>query len=89
MNRNELISAIAARASLSNSQAEAALAAFTESVTTALKNGDRVQIGGFGTFELHNRKGRPFQNPNTGEQTEVREHDVPFFRASKLLKDQF
>ena len=71
MNKNELIQAVAATGNLKKKDAEAAVNAITEVITNALKNGEKVQIVGFGTFEVKARNARTGRNPKTGEAIEV------------------
>lgn len=87
MNKTELIAAVAERAELSKKDAEAAVNAFTEAVTAALKDGDKVQLVGFGTFEVKDRAARVCTKPGTTEQIEVPAAKVPAFKAGKALKD--
>ena len=89
MNKSTLIAKIAEKSQLEKKQAEAALSAFIESVTEALKEGDKVQLIGFGTFEVKERAARTARNPRTGEPTEIPAKRVPGFKAGKALKDQF
>ena len=79
MNKSELVAAIAAKSELSKKDAEKALNAFTESVSDQLKKGEKVQLVGFGTFEVIKRAARTGKNPQTGK--------APKFRAGKGLKD--
>jgi DNA-binding protein HU-beta len=88
MNKSELIAAIAAKSGLSKKDSEAALNAFVESVEEALTNGDRVQLVGFGTFEVRHRVARKGKNPQTGEEITISASDVPVFKAGKSLKDK-
>ncbi len=87
MNKTQLIDAIAKSASLNKKQAEAALNAFTATVADALKNGDKVQLIGFGTFEVRERGARTGRNPKTGEAIEIAASKTPAFAAGKGLKD--
>ena len=87
MNKTELIKAIATKASLTNKSATAALDATIQSITEALKAGDKVSLPGFGTFELKTRPARTTRNPRTGEPVEVAEKRVPSFKAGKGLKE--
>lgn len=89
MNKSTLIAKIAEKSDLSKKQAEAALAAFTTTVTEALKEGEKVQLIGFGTFEVKDRPARTGRNPRTGEATQIPAKRVPGFKAGKGLKDQF
>lgn len=87
MNKTELIAAIADQAGLSKKDAEAALNAFTGIVGNALKDGDKVQLVGFGTFEVSERAARSGRNPQTGETIEIKASRSPKFKAGKALKD--
>ena len=87
MNKTQLIEAIAASANLKKKDAEAALNAFTTVVADALKKGDKVQLIGFGTFEVRERAEKQGRNPKTGETMTVPASKVPAFKAGKALKD--
>ena len=87
MNKQELISAVAENANLSKKDAEAALAAFVGAVETALKNGEKVQLVGFGSFEVRERAARTGRNPQTGAEMKIAAAKVPTFKAGKALKD--
>ena len=87
MNKNELISAVADAADLSKKDAEAAITALVDVITEALKEGEKVQLVGFGTFELHKRAARTGRNPRTQEPMEIEASVVPVFKAGKILKD--
>ena len=87
MNKTELIAAIADQADLSKKDAEAALNAFTGIVGKALKDGDKVQLVGFGTFEVSERAARSGRNPQTGETITIKASRSPKFKAGKALKD--
>lgn len=87
MNRNELIAAMSEKSGLSKKDAGAALDALTESVQDALKANDKVQLIGFGTFEVKDRAARTGKNPRTGEAVEIAASKVPTFKAGKALKD--
>ena len=87
MNKSQLIEAVAQNSGLKKSQAEAAVKAFTEAVAEALKAGEKVQLVGFGTFEVKARGERTGRNPKTGEAIEVAAANVPTFAAGKALKD--
>ena len=89
MNKSTLIAKIAEKSELNKKQAEAALNAFTESVTEALKAGEKVQLMGFGTFEIKERAARVGRNPATGEPTNIEAKKVPTFKAGKGFKDEF
>ena len=93
MNKTELVAAIAEKAELSKKDAEKALKAFTETVAEQLKNGDKIQLVGFGTFEVserperEGRNARTGQNPQTGKAIEIPASKAPKFKAGKALKD--
>ena len=87
MNKTELVAAVAAKAELSKKDAEKAVAAVTASVAEALKKGDKVQLVGFGTFEVRKREARTGKNPRTGETIKIKASKVPAFKAGKALKD--
>ena len=87
MNKSELIDAIAASADISKAAAGRALDAMTESVTTALKEGDQVTLIGFGTFSVKDRAARTGRNPQTGAEIQIKAAKVPNFKAGKALKD--
>lgn len=87
MNRTELISAMAQNAELTKVDAEKALKAFIDVVTEEMKNGGKVQLVGFGTFEVSERAARTGRNPQTGETIEIKASKAPKFKAGKALKD--
>lgn len=87
MNKTELVAAIAEKAELSKKDAEKALAAFTATVTEALKAGDKVQMVGFGTFEVSERAARNGKKPGTNEMIVIPASKAPKFKAGKALKD--
>jgi DNA-binding protein HU-beta len=87
MNKTELVAAIADKAELSKKDAEKALNAFVSSVTDALAKQDKVQLVGFGTFEVRTRNARTGKNPRTGEEIKIPASKVPAFKAGKALKD--
>lgn len=87
MNKTELITAIAEKAELSKKDAEVALKAFTDVVTEELKKGEKVQLVGFGTFEVSERAARTARNPRTGETMQLTASKAPKFKAGKALKD--
>ena len=87
MNKSELIAAVAQSAELSKKDAEAAVAAITETITKALCEGDKVQLVGFGTFEVSERKAREGRNPSTGKTIKIEASKSPKFKAGKALKD--
>ena len=87
MNKTELVAAVAAKAGISKKDADAAVAAVFASVTDALVNGDKVQLIGFGTFEVRERGARTGRNPKTGETITIAASKAPAFVAGKGLKD--
>lgn len=87
MNKSELIEAMANTASLSKKDAEAALNAYTDVITEALKKGDKVTLVGFGTYETRKRAARTGKNPQTGEAIKINAAKVPAFKPGKALKD--
>ena len=89
MNKTTLIAKIAEKSGLNKKQAEAALNAFIESVTEALKAGEKVQMMGFGTFEVKERAARMGRNPATKESIQIAAKRSPVFKAGKGFKDQF
>ena len=87
MNKTELIAAMADKSGVTNKDSEASLKAFVEVVTKALKKGDKVQIVGFGTFEVAKRAAREGRNPQTGKAMKIKASKSPKFKAGKALKD--
>jgi len=87
MNKTELIAAIAEKAELSKKDAEKALAAFVESVEGALAKNDKVQLVGFGTFEVKTRAARKGRNPRTKQEITIPASKAPAFKAGKAFKD--
>ena len=87
MNKMELVSAIAENSDLSKRDAEAALNAFTDIVADELKKGEKIQLVGFGTFEVSERAAREGRNPQTGETMKIEASKSPKFKAGKALKD--
>lgn len=87
MNKAELVAAIAERTELSKKDTEAAVKAFIDVVADALKKGDKVQMVGFGTFEVVERAEREGRNPQTGETMKIAASKTPKFKAGKALKD--
>ena len=87
MNKSELIAAAAERSGLTKKDAEKALNAAIEAITAALAEGDKVQVSGFGIFEVKEREARMGRNPHTGEAMEIAASRVPAFKASKTMKD--
>ena len=87
MNKAELISAVAMKADVSKKDAEAVLTAALDTITEALAEGEKVQLVGFGSFELKKRAARLGRNPKTKEAIEIPASVVPTFKAGKVLKD--
>lgn len=87
MNKTELVAAIAEQTELSKKDAEKALKAFTDIVADELKKGEKVQLVGFGTFEVSERAAREGRNPQTGETMEIKASKTLKFKAGKALKD--
>ena len=87
MNKTELIAAIAKEAGISKKAAEDALKAFINVVGKTLKKGGKVQLVGFGTFEVSKRSARTGRNPQTGETIKIKAAKTPKFKAGKALKD--
>ena len=87
MNKTELVAAMAEQAQISKKDAEAALKAFTDVVASELKANGKVQLVGFGTFEVSERAAREGRNPQTGETMPIAASKAPKFKAGKALKD--
>ena len=87
MNKTELIAAVAEKAKLSKKDAEKAVKALTEAVAEELKKGGKVQLVGFGTFEVSERAAREGRNPQTGAAMKIAASKMPKFKAGKALKD--
>lgn len=87
MNKSELVEAVAAATDSGKSSAAASVDAVLDSITSALKQGDKVALTGFGTFEVRNRAARTGRNPQTGETIQVKASKAPAFKAGKALKD--
>lgn len=87
MNKAELIATMADKTELSKKDAEKALNAFIDTVTDELKNGDRIQLIGFGTFEVSERAERTGRNPQSGKEMVIPASKIPKFKAGKALKD--
>lgn len=87
MNKTELISAMSENANMTKVDAEKALKAFIDTVTEELKNGGKVQLVGFGTFEVAERAERQGRNPKTGEAITIPASKSPKFKAGRSLKD--
>ena len=87
MNKTELVAAIADKTGLSKKDSEAAVKAFVDVVSGALKDGDKIQLVGFGTFEVSERSARTGRNPQTGAEIKIAASRTPRFKAGKALKD--
>lgn len=87
MNKTELVDAIAAKTELSKKDAEKALKAFVDVVADELQKGGKIQLVGFGTFEVSERAAREGRNPLTGEPMKIAASKAPKFKAGKALKD--
>ena len=87
MNKTELIAAVAEKAEISKKDAEKAVKAFTDVVSEELVNGGKIQLGGFGTFEVSERPAREGRNPRTGETMTIAATKTPKFKVGKALKD--
>ena len=87
MNKAELVAAIAAKTGESKKSTEAAVNALVEVVSDALKGGDKVQLVGFGSFEVRKRAARKGRNPQTKEEIKIPASKAPVFKAGKALKD--
>lgn len=89
MNKNELIRAIANNAGLTIKDANAAFDGYVKAVTDALKKGDKIQISGFGTYEIKKKAAREGINPKTGAKIKIAASKVPAFKFGKAFKDTF
>ena len=87
MNKTELIAAMAEQAGISKKDAEKALKAFTDVVADELKKGEKIQLVGFGTFEVSERAAREGRNPQSGKPMKIAASKAPKFKAGKALKD--
>ena len=87
MKKQELVAAIAQEAEISKKVADKALAAAINAISKALADGDKIQLVGFGTFEVRERAARTGKNPRTGEMIKIAASKVPAFKAGKALKD--
>lgn len=87
MNKAELISAVAEAAEVSKKDAESVITATLDVITDALKQGEKVQLVGFGSFEVKQRAARVGRNPQTKEPVDIPASKVPVFKAGKVLKD--
>ena len=87
MNKTELVAAVAEQADISKKDAEKALKAFVDVVTEEMKKGEKVQLVGFGTFEVSERAAREGRNPQTGKTMKIEACKAPKFKAGKALND--
>ncbi|MBE6749777.1 MAG: HU family DNA-binding protein [Ruminococcaceae bacterium] len=87
MNKTELVAAIAEKAGIAKKDADKALAAFVDTVAAELKKGEKIQLVGFGTFEIRKRDARTGINPQTGAKIKIAASKNPVFKAGKALKD--
>lgn len=87
MNKADLVTSMAEKSDLSKKDAEKALNAFVESVEDALVKGDKVQLVGFGSFEVRQRAARKGRNPQTKKEITIKAAKAPIFRVGKALKD--
>ena len=87
LNKQELVANVAEQASLTKKDAEKAVNAVFEAIKSALSEGDRIQLIGFGTFEVKDRKARKGRNPQSGEEIDIPASKTPVFKAGKALKD--
>lgn len=87
MNKTELVAAVAAKAGISKKDADAAVAAFVDTVVETMKAGDKLSLVGFGTFEVKERAARTGINPKTKEKIEIPASKAPAFKAGKAFKD--
>lgn len=87
MNKTELIAAVAEQAGLSKKDAEKAVSAFVDAVVGAVAGGDKVQLVGFGTFEVRDRAERKGRNPRSGDEMIIKASKLPVFKAGKSFKE--
>ncbi|MGB4509697.1 MAG: HU family DNA-binding protein [Syntrophomonadaceae bacterium] len=87
MNKTELINIISRKTDMEFLKAKQLIDTFCDTIMSEVKQGNRVQISGFGTFELRNRKSKKGRNPQTGESIIIPERSVPFFKPSKDFKN--
>lgn len=87
MNKADLVAVMAEKAGVSKKDAEASLKAFTDVVAEELKKGEKIQLVGFGTFEVSERAARTGRNPQTGAEMTIAASKAPKFKAGKALKD--
>lgn len=87
MNKTELIAAVSEKTGVSKKDCEKTISAMLDQVAESLAQGDKVQIVGFGSFEVKERQARIGRNPKTGEAVEIAASKAPVFKAGKALKD--
>lgn len=88
MNKQDLIGLVSEKAGISKKESEAAVNSMITGITDTLAKGGKVQLVGFGTFEVRQRQAREGRNPSTGEKIKIAAQKVPAFKAGKALKDQ-
>ena len=88
MNKTELVEMVAEKAGMTKKDSENAVAAVLDGITDTMVKGEKVQLVGFGTFEVRERKEREGRNPSTGETIKIAAQKVPAFKPGKALKDQ-
>jgi len=88
VNKSELVDLVAEKAGMSKKDSEKAVKAVLDSITDGLVKGDKVQLVGFGTFEVRSRKEREGRNPATGEKIKIKALKVPAFKPGKALKEK-
>ena len=87
MNKTELIAAVAEKTGMTKKDTEAAIKSMLDAIEDALKKGDKVQLIGFGSFEIHERAARTGKNPRTGESVTIPAVRVPVFKAGKAFRE--
>lgn len=87
MNKSEFVASMADKSGMKKTEVEKVLKAFTETVTEELKKGEKIQLVGFGTFEVRENAAREGRNPRTGETMKIAASKAPKFKAGKALKD--
>lgn len=88
MNKADVIAAMSAKTGKSKKETEEALQAFIDTVSESLKKGDKIQLVGFGSFEVRKRAARKGRNPQTNEEIKIPASKAPVFKAGKTLKDE-
>ncbi len=88
MNKSDLIEAVVEKTGLTKNDSTSAVGAVLEAISESLAKGDRVQLIGFGTFEVRSRQAREGRNPSTGETMKIKASKAPAFKAGKALKDK-